>query len=107
VKVINWIGSKVAAFVAAVFSFVGLILALARGLPVSAFLALVAIVAFGGLASNARAQTTTPTFDYTGYVTTLTSGAGAVATVAGLLAAVLVGVVVFRALIKYFKKGGG
>lgn len=53
-------------------------------------------------APAAKAQS----FDYTSYATTLTTGAGAVATAATLLAGIMAGVIVWKKIAKYFNKAG-
>jgi ABC-type polysaccharide transport system permease subunit len=62
-------------------------------------------LAIGG-ASAVAARADGAAFDYTTYVSTMTTGATAVGTAAGLFAAIAAGVLVWRKIMKYSNKGG-
>lgn len=64
------------------------------------------LLVFGVLLAAAPFAHADTTFDYTAYQTTLTAGAAAVAAIAGSLAAVAAGVLVWKKIQKYFAKSG-
>lgn len=68
------------------------------------------VLAVGTLVVAGLFVTATPahaqSFDYTGYASTLSTGATAVASAATLMAGILAGVIVWKKIVKYFNKAG-